>query len=70
MKGACFIGACILGVVLFMAFYSVREQAYCECMGRQVYINTRWHSRCLTNVTDYNDSDTTALLYDAMEICR
>ncbi len=63
------IVACIY-LFVFLA-QGIKQQAYCTCMGRQVYINTRWYEdRCLTNVTDYNDSDTTVLLYDAMEICR
>jgi len=48
-----------------------KQQARCQCLASQPYINTKWNNdRCLVNVTDYNDTDLTLILFVAMEYCR
>ena len=46
------------------------QQAYCECLGHQPYINTKWHDRCLVNVLSYENIDMVETIFIAQEYCR
>jgi len=63
-------------VALAVSFgYDNQEQAYCECLGHQPYINTKWTGDdCLTLVLDidnyYDGEALVEYLYSSMEYCR
>jgi len=61
----------VVGLVgLGIELNEAREQAYCECLGHQPYINTKWHGRCLVNVLSYENIDMVETIFIAQEYCR
>ena len=52
-----------------------QAETYCDCLGHQPYINTKWNgSDCLTLVLDidnyYDGEALVEYLYSSMEYCR
>ena len=69
---ATFIGMVVMGMCLYA--YSIqpkRDREYCECMGRQPYIMTKFYEgRCLMNVLSYEELDIVQYLFICEGRCR
>ena len=65
----------IMGVVGLvygtLALQGYIDKQYCECMGRQTYIMTRYNEgRCLMNVLSYEELDIVQYLFICEGGCR
>jgi len=60
----------VSGIMLVDQIQTAADQRYCECLGHQPYINTKWHGRCLVNVLSYENIDMVETIFIAQEYCR
>jgi len=65
------IGACVAAISVSENGLRADKQAYCQCLGHQPFINTKYHDgRCLVNVLSYEELDVTETIFIAQEYCR
>ena len=60
----------VSGIMLVDQIQTAADQRYCECLGHQPYINTKWHGRCLVNVLSYENIEMVETIFIAQEYCR
>ena len=72
MKSLLILLLCALVIVFgYLAFQGLMDEAYCECMGRQPFIITKFFDgRCLMRVVNYDEMDVVQYLFICEGRCR